>query len=945
MLVKVRCGPHHPGDQRHYGRLLSVLKRIGSFITLLGLLLLRGAELVLLGAVAAALCGVALYGFFGRDLPDPATLATHRPFETTRIYARDGETLLYEVFADGQRTVVSLAEIPLVLQAATIAVEDGNFWQNPGVDVRSIVRALYLNRNGEVMSGGSTITQQLVRRVLLEAGERNEQSYRRKAREAILALRLSRQFSKAQILGLYLNEIYYGNLAYGAEAAAQTYFGTSVRDLDLAQASLLAGLPQAPNELDPFTYPDAAKARQRIVLDALVKQGAVSKEEANTAYAAKLTLRSPHTTLRYPHWVFLVRDWLDAQYGPELVGRGGLRVVTTLDPALQHLAETAVAAQLVALRAKDATNAAVVVIEPATNELRAMVGSADYNDASIDGEVNVALAARQPGSTLKPLVYALALANGWTPATIMWDTPTAWGEYRPQNYDNTFRGPQRLRMALAGSLNIPALKALEFVGLERFLDSVATMGIGTLTDRERYGLAVALGAGEVTLFDLATAYTTLANGGSHRPTTAVLRVTTSHGEVLFNYERPAGTPTLGANGPQIAYLIGDILSDNAARSPIFGPNSVLRLPDDRPAAVKTGTSNDYHDSWAVGWTPDMVVGVWVGNSDNRAMQEVAGANGAGTIWNQIMQQAHEGQPHVPFVRPPEIVEAEICAATGLPADGCADAVNERFVSGTLPQPDKARYITVTVGGDGTCLATDSTPAAERRRQVFLLPPADARDWAQRANVAQPPTVACAPPQTAQTQPISGSATLALPPAAAALIAAPRSGETVRGVYAILGSAAGQYQLDYGLGSAPTAWTPIASGFDGVQNGLLAQWRTETLAPGSYTLRLVVTLPGNPQQESRVQIVVNAASLTVRLEQPFPDAVIPQSTTVQLVATVTGNPPQVEFFVDDQPIGRATGPRPSISWTALAPGRHTLTVVATGAAGERITSQAVVVRVE
>jgi len=383
-----------------------------SLLQWIGLVVLRLCEGVVAALMVLAVVGTSLYQYYSRDLPEPRTLATHRPFETTRIYARDGTTLLYELFDGGQRTVIPLADVPWSLKAATVAVEDAEFFTNPGVDLRGIVRALYLNREGEVLSGGSTITQQLVRNVLLPPEERAEQSYRRKIREAILALRLSRQFSKDQVLAMYLNEIYYGNMAYGIEAAAQSYFGHGARTLSLPEAALLAGLPQSPTSLNPLLDPQAAKARQKVVLDLMVKQGYIDAQQAAAAYAQTIALRPSAVDIRYPHWVFYVRDMLERQFGPELVYRGGLRVVTTLDPALQDLATQTAREQIAALAERNAHTAAVVVMDPASAEILAMVGSVDYHNAAIDGQVNVALAPRQPGSALTPLVYAAALAVG-----------------------------------------------------------------------------------------------------------------------------------------------------------------------------------------------------------------------------------------------------------------------------------------------------------------------------------------------------------------------------------------------------------------------------------------------------------------------------------------------------------------------------------------------------
>ena len=909
-----------------------------SLLQWVGLLALRACELGMAALIVAGVVGTALYRYYGRDLPDPSTLATHRPFETTRIYARDGETLLYELFDAGQRTVIPYADVPWSLKAATVAVEDADFFTNPGVDLRGIVRALYLNREGEVLSGGSTITQQLVRNVLLPE-ERTEQSYRRKIREAILALHLSRQFSKDQILAMYLNEIYYGNMAYGIEAAAQSYFGQSARTLTLPQAALLAGLPQSPTSLNPLLHPEAAKARQKIVLDLMVKQGYIDEQQATTAFAETLALRPAAVNIRYPHWVFYVRDLLEQKFGPELVYRGGLRVVTTLDPALQEMAAESAREQIAALAERNAHNAAVVVMDPASAEILAMVGSVDYNNAAIDGQVNVALAPRQPGSALKPLVYAAALDRGWTPSTIIWDTPTDFGSgYKPQNYDNTFHGPQRLRMALAGSLNIPAVKALQYVGLPGFLDLAHAMGITTLQEREKYGLAVALGAAEVRLLDLTNAYATLANKGRAHEPRALQRVVTSRGETLLSTEPDLGKPVWGARSQSIAYLITDILTDNDARAPIFGPNSVMRLDGDRPAAVKTGTSNDFKDSWAIGYTPDLVIGTWVGNTDNTPMAEVAGANGAGQIWRALMEQTHVGKPPQQFERPEGIVEVPICAADGRPADGCSDQVAEVFLAETPPGQDQAQYVTVTVGGDGTCLATDVTPLEERRVAVFLQPPPEARDWAGGSSLRRPPQTPCPAPGATS----AAGASVATDVAA---ITSPSSGESVGASVTVRGSAAGQYDLMYGVGAAPENWTVIVSGMGEVSNGLLGVWETGGLDAGDYTLRLAVSLPGSPTQESRVRVAIDNGALGVRLLQPAPGTVVRQGNQLSLEAEASGPAVHLEWLVDDQVVGGRDGTSGAMNWTAAGPGRHTIVAVAVDGSGRRARSQPIVVRVE
>jgi 1A family penicillin-binding protein len=904
---------------------------------MVGLIVLRVCEAILLGLLVVAVVGLALYRYYSRDLPDPSQLATHRPFETTRIYARDGQTLLYEVFDDGQRTVVPLDQVPWAVKAATIATEDADFFDNPGVDLRGIVRALWLNRQGSIMSGGSTITQQVARNVLLSPEERTEQSYDRKIREAILAFHLSRRYSKEQILAFYLNEVYYGNMAYGIEAAAQSYFAKPARDLSLPEAALLAGLVQSPSELNPFNAPDVAKARQRIVLDLMVKQGRITADQAEAAFAMPLTLRPSNVNIRAPHWVFYVLDQLEQQYGADLLRRGGLRVITTLDPATQQVAEEVARTRIEELRARDAHNAAVVVIDPKTSEILALVGSIDYNNVEIDGQVNVSISPRQPGSALKPIVYAAAMMqpHGWTPATVIWDVPLNVNGYQPVNYDNQFHGPQRLRLALANSFNIPAVKALQFTGVDAFLDLAHNMGITTLQDRDRYGLAVALGAGEVKLTDLTTAYTTFANGGRARPAVSILRVATNHGEVLYSYNPPAGTQVLGPYGEAIAYQMTSILSDNEARTPMFGPNSVMRLKDDRPAAVKTGTSNDFKDSWAVGYTPDLVVGVWVGNTDNTPMQEVAGSNGAGTIWRDIMERTHENKPPEQFVRPSNLKEVSICRSTGLIANGCPDTFTELFIDGTQPKPQPGQYITVTVGGDGSCLATDFTPPSERRQRSFLAPPPEARGW----RGALPPTKPCdAPPSADGTQTPDS-------PDVVAAIDSPADGAIVGSTLSVKGSAAGAYTLSYGSGAQPASWTTIATGPGGVAHGLLGTWDTDALPSGLYQLQLEVALPGNPPHAIQTTVRIDHEQMTVRLVQPAPDTVITPGTTVQLIAEVSGSVARVEFSVDGRVIGSSAHTAASWNWLATGRGRHTLEAAVYNADGKRSVSSPVVVLVE
>src|SRR5918999_657006 len=457
---------------------------------------------------------VGIYASYAKELPDYTQLDRRRVFQTARILDRNGQLLgEFNDPAGGRRTLVPIARIPSALRDATVAAEDANFYQHPGFDVVAIVRALYQNVRGrEIVSGASTITQQLFKNTLLTP----EQTPDRKIKEAILAWEVSRRYSKDRILELYLNEVYYGNLAYGVEAAAQTYFGRPVGELDLAELTFIAGLPQAPSTYDPYVNPQAARGRQDYVLEQMVRHGMISRQEADAARARPIALRPKQESgpVQAPHFVNFIRQLLERSYSSDTLFREGLQIRTTLDLRLQQQAEQAARDQVAELRQRDASNAALVAIRPSSGEIVAMVGSVDYDDVSIAGQVNVALADRQPGSALKPFTYLTAFQHGWAPSTMVMDVPTTFGgTYTPLNYDQKFRGPVSVRRALGASLNVPAVKALEFVGMDAMLQTAHRMCINGLRDPARYGLSVTLGGGEVTLLDLTYSYTPFANNG------------------------------------------------------------------------------------------------------------------------------------------------------------------------------------------------------------------------------------------------------------------------------------------------------------------------------------------------------------------------------------------------------------------------------------------------
>ncbi len=589
-----------------------------------------------------------------RTAADPATaveayLQIYQPgplprvYQTTYLYDRNG-TLIAEIYPEGQRTWVSLGRVSQHLIDATVATEDATFFENAGVEPRRLVGAIIQNAQAEsVVSGGSTITMQLARNLFLGVEERYNQSINRKLTEINLSQELTTLYSKDEILEMYLNLLNYGSVSYGPEAAARTYFAKSAADLTLAEATMLAGIPQQPATLNPYTNLDAVKVRQRTVLDLMVRHGFLSEAEADQAYTVPLLLRNVTAGLpinRAPHFTQYVLNTLSDRLGEDYVKRGGLRIVTTLDLEMQALAERTVAEKVAQIGPpNNISNAALVALKPGTAEVLAMVGSADFFNNAIAGQVNVAVRQRQPGSTVKPLLYAAALdANLISPATVLWDTPMRYTQlngrqYRPRNYDRKFHGPVTVRTALANSYNVPAVKLLDAFGVDNMLAAMRSMGLTSLSDDPGvYGLSLTLGGGEITLVDLVTGFHTLANGGRYLPPQPVLTTVDTAGH--------ADTPAASAQGiatvsPAAAFVITDILSDNQARAPMFGTNSLLKLS--RPAAAKTGTTSDWRDNWTVGYTRYLVTGVWAGNSDGRPTRGSTGARGAAPIWHAFME--------------------------------------------------------------------------------------------------------------------------------------------------------------------------------------------------------------------------------------------------------------------------------------------------------------------
>ena len=893
-------------------------------------------------ALLIAIAAVGVYAWVASDLPDPGTLQQRvTAFSSTRIYDRNGN-LLNEVFdpSAGRRTIIPLDQISPWLVKATVAVEDKDFYKHHGIDVKAIFRALWidLKAGGKPVVGGSTIPQQLVKLAFLSS----DRTVRRKVKEAILAQEISRRYTKNQILELYLNEIYYGNLAYGAEAAAQTYFGKHAKDLTLGEASFLAGLPQAPAYYDPYTNWKAARERQKVVLRAMVYNGYITWDQAVAAWqelsgGPSKVLKPRTITFLAPHFVMYVRHVLEEAYGPEVVSRGGLRVYTTLDLDMERKAEAIVREHIHQLQPYHATNGSLVAIRPGTGEILAMVGSADYNDKAIDGQVNVALRPRQPGSALKPLVYLTDFTlpkDWWTPATAIMDVKTEFPDgpgrvYVPTNYDKREHGMVTVRYALANSYNIPAVKALQHAGIKRFLQMTDRFGLKTLTrpGHPPYGLALALGGGEVTLLELTNAYATLADGGTYVPPQPIQCITDSFGHVVGVFVDDPTIPECRKQRkksntflpqkkqvvpPQFVYLITSILSDRKARKPAFGRTSrYLELPD-RPVAAKTGTTNDFRDGWTVGYTPDIAVGVWVGNSDDSPMKEgLSGVVTAGPIWHDFMRTVTADTPPKAFAEPKGIEHVTVCSDCGTePGKYCPKSLwrDEVFVKGRGPLgPDHDIHKQIAISVLDGKLAGPDCPEHLVEEKVFAVYPDKYRDWAEKHGIPQPPkekSQACFKPEFS--------------------IDGPKDGARLRGdgVVPITGRVhipdLDHFQVEYGVGPNPIGWGMIRGNITTNDvKGVLAEWDTRSLPTGDYSLRILAFDHHGFTYEARVYVwVIQPTPTPTPTFTPTPTPTSTPTPTPTFTPTPTDTPTPTPLPTPSATPTPTPTPTPSVALEAV-----------------------------
>ncbi len=641
--------------------------------------------------VLLVLIGIGLFAFFLRSLPSPKLLAEFPYPESTQIYDRN-DKLLYEIHGEENRIPVKVDELPKHLIDATLAIEDEKFYNHHGFDLRGITRAIISTIFERDLQGGSTITQQLVKNALLT----RERTLTRKFKEAVLTLLTEQLYSKDEILEMYFNQIPYGGVSYGVEAAARRFFEKSAKDLNLAESALIAGLPAAPTNYSPFIHPDQAKHRQTVVLKRMLQAKKIDQEKYEKVKEEKLIYTKPESQINAPHFVFYIKELLIEKYGQKVTQEGGLEVKTTLDLDIQNTAQEIVKEEIDKLNEANVSNGAVIITDPKSGQILAMVGSKDYFAQDIDGQFNVATALRQPGSAIKPLNYVTGIATKKvTPSTIFADVPTCFAggpkTYCPRNYDGSFHGAVQLRYALGNSFNIPAVRMLAINGIEPFIASASAAGLDSLGQRDAsdFGLSLTLGGGEVKMTEMATAFGTLANLGIRKDLNPILKVEDRKEEVLEEFSTPGGKRIFPM---EAAYLINHILLDNSARSAAFGYNSQLVIKDHPEVAVKTGTTNDKRDNWTVGYTPGYVTVVWVGNNDNSPMGWVAsGVTGASPIWNKIMTNLLEGKKQEWPTQPSNVVGSSVCNLTGArpPEEGC-DTRYEYFIKGTVPssQPIK-----------------------------------------------------------------------------------------------------------------------------------------------------------------------------------------------------------------------------------------------------------------
>lgn len=683
------------------------------------------AKFGFLGVIGFFILAIIILPLISFGLPSPDKVVRREGF-STKILDRNGKSL-YDIFENERRTPIKIEDMPDYLKKGTVAIEDKNFYTHNGFDILGTIRGLSRIVTRGYAQGGSTLTQQLVKNVLLTS----ERSVWRKVKEFILAVQIERKYTKDEILQMYLNEAPYGGNARGVETASEIYFGKSAKDLNLVESAILAGMPQSPSRYSPYSStPTAYIDRTTNVLRRMREDEYITKdqEEAALAELPEFKFQSKGSSFKAPHFVQYVQKILEERYGEKVIEQGGLKVTTTLDLDLQEKAQEIVAEEIGKVEKQRITNGGVVVLNPETGEILSMVGSKRFDDPDYDGQVNVTVALRQPGSSFKPFTYVTALKEGYTASTMVMDVPTTFpgGEgqpdYNPVNYDGKYRGPVQMRYALANSLNIPAVKFIAMVGIQDVLETAYDMGLTSLPPTKetlsRVGLSLTLGGGEVKLLELTGAYSSFFNGGTKAEPISILKVEDSNGKVLEEVTPKKGKKVIS---PEEAFLISNMLSDNNARSDVFGTNSLLNIPG-RQIAVKTGTTNDKRDNWTIGGNPQRAVGVWVGNNDNSPMLNVAsGVSGASPIWRRVLLESLTGLDPVNFEAPEGIVTAEVDTMSGKLAHDGFPSRSEFFAKGVTPGNDDIHVNLKVCKSDGR-LATPSDVSGQNydNKEYFVI---------------------------------------------------------------------------------------------------------------------------------------------------------------------------------------------------------------------------------
>ncbi|QQG49986.1 MAG: PBP1A family penicillin-binding protein [Candidatus Berkelbacteria bacterium] len=803
------------------------------------------------GAGIFVLIAIFLFAWFAKDLPTPNKIRDLVSVGSTRLYDRNMKPL-YTISGDKKRILIENKDIPEVAKQATIALEDRDFYKHVGLDFTGILRAVFVDiARRDLSQGGSTLTQQLAKNAILT----REKSFVRKIKEAILAIEMEVLFSKEEILTMYFNQMPYGGTNYGIEAASRSFFNKSAKDLTLDEAATLAALLQRPSSLSPYgPNVDQLIDRRNYTLDAMVGMSFITKEQAEEAKKVTPKFAARKDSITAPHFVQFVQDWLveyftkelgDKQLAEQKVEEGGLTVVTTLDLDKQLIAEEILStASEKTLKRAGASNAALVSIDPKRGEIVSMVGSVDYFQEQF-GNFNVATAERQPGSSFKPVVYAAAFKEKFHPGYTIFDLETDFGKYKPQNYDGHSRGPLTIRQALGNSLNVPAVKTLALIGLDKALNTAHDMGITTLNDKNRYGLSLVLGGGEVKLVDLTTAYGVFANNGTLMPTTPILKITDSQGKEIYNHEDPKdGRQVLD---PKIAYQVTSILSDTEAKKPTFSRVMGSLTLNGRPAASKTGTTNAYRDAWTLGYTPQFVTGVWAGNNDNSSMNNAGGSIAAAPIWDEYMERIHKDLPVEQFSRPQGLEEMEVARYSSLlPTSATQEKVKDLVAPWQKPTEQDSAVAKIRVCRENGLLADESIPDSLTEDRIYANihseKPNDpqwegpVQAWA-RANgfVNTPPTGKC---QVDGSEPT-------------VKITSPSNGSGVGGVFTVVASA-----------SAPSGVRAVDFSIDGsvfftaTESPYQASYNAANLTSGTHTINVLMTSNNGSTRSDQITVTVS-----------------------------------------------------------------------------------------